>query len=157
MANRIPRFQVMARDGFRCIYCGATPKTTELHLDHVVPKSLGGSDETWNLATACVSCNASKSNLMPSDEVIREVYERDSVWPYLGKREQHRPCFHCGKPVLIEPEDDLPDDLVRCEPCDGTVCDFYSQGWHAGFQRAEELMEETIRTEIQRLMMEARR
>ena len=33
------RMQVLARDGFRCRYCGATPFQTELHADHVIPST----------------------------------------------------------------------------------------------------------------------
>lgn len=151
MTNRIPRFQIMARDDFRCVYCGATPCTTELHIDHVVPRSRGGSDETWNLATACAACNISKTNTMPPDEVIREVYERDCYWPYLGNREPHLPCFHCGRPVPQDPDDAvLPAELVRCEPCDGTVCDTWWEGYRAGYKKCDEEYGAALRVEVER-------
>lgn len=56
------RFAVLRRDGFRCVYCGARPIDSELHIDHIHPRSLGGSDEIENLVTACQSCNLGKSN-----------------------------------------------------------------------------------------------
>jgi 5-methylcytosine-specific restriction endonuclease McrA len=56
------RFAVLSRDGFRCVYCGASARETELHVDHVHPKSLGGNDEMENLVAACQSCNLGKSN-----------------------------------------------------------------------------------------------
>ena len=43
----------------KCIYCGA--KATE--IDHIVPRSKGGSNSTYNLTPACRSCNEKKSNL----------------------------------------------------------------------------------------------
>ena len=57
------RFQVFERDGFRCGYCGATPKTAQLHVDHIVPVSKGGTDHPSNLATACSECNLGKADL----------------------------------------------------------------------------------------------
>lgn len=48
---------VFARDGQRCLACGATG---DLTLDHVVPQSRGGSDEPDNLQTLCLSCNCRK-------------------------------------------------------------------------------------------------
>lgn len=55
------RFEVFKRDGFRCVYCGATPLQKALRVDHVEPVSGGGSDSPANLATACFDCNAGKA------------------------------------------------------------------------------------------------
>ena len=54
------RFDVFQRDGFRCVYCGATATEAKLVVDHVLPVADGGSDEIANLATACWDCNAGK-------------------------------------------------------------------------------------------------
>ena len=54
------RFSVLRRDGFRCVYCGATPPESELHVDHVEPRSGGGSNDLVNLVTACRDCNLGK-------------------------------------------------------------------------------------------------
>ncbi len=48
---------VFERDGHLCQHCGTTER---LSLDHIYPKSLGGSDEIDNLQTLCVSCNSRK-------------------------------------------------------------------------------------------------
>lgn len=55
------RFEVFKRDGFRCMYCGATPDQALLQCDHIHPVALGGQNEMDNLATACQPCNAGKS------------------------------------------------------------------------------------------------
>lgn len=55
------RFQVMDRDGFRCVYCGTSSDEETLHVDHVTPVSKGGTDDASNLATACETCNLGKS------------------------------------------------------------------------------------------------
>jgi hypothetical protein len=60
------RMAIYARDDFTCVYClktstlVGTPKT--LSLDHHVSRSEGGTDETSNLLTACVSCNATRKD-----------------------------------------------------------------------------------------------
>lgn len=56
------RFAVLARDGFRCRYCGRAAPEVPLHVDHVHPVSAGGADTMENLATACVDCNIGKSD-----------------------------------------------------------------------------------------------
>jgi len=55
------RFEILHRDGFRCRYCGATPDIgAVLQVDHIVPKSKGGTAEKSNLITACSACNIGK-------------------------------------------------------------------------------------------------
>lgn len=60
------RFEVLKRDGFRCQYCGRSPKNDEtvvLHVDHIIPKSRGGAFTKDNLTTACSVCNVGKGNM----------------------------------------------------------------------------------------------
>lgn len=45
------------RDGWACAYCGSSEKLT---LDHLTPRSRGGSNAAHNLITSCGSCNSSK-------------------------------------------------------------------------------------------------
>ena len=57
--SREDRLAIYQRDDFRCVYCDST---MYLQLDHIHPRSKGGSDHPRNLATACKSCNMAKSN-----------------------------------------------------------------------------------------------
>ena len=50
------------RQGWRCCYCGL--RSLDLTLEHVLPASLGGPDEEWNLAAACMPCNADRASKM---------------------------------------------------------------------------------------------
>ncbi len=54
------RNEVFQRDSFTCQYCGTTEGPFE--CDHIHPISEGGTNDISNLATACQSCNRSKSN-----------------------------------------------------------------------------------------------
>ena len=54
------RFEVFKRDGFRCVYCGASAPGVVLHADHVEPLAGGGADSIDNLVTACAGCNGGK-------------------------------------------------------------------------------------------------
>lgn len=58
------RTALYERDAYRCRYCGAHK---ELCLDHVVPHSRGGSDESSNLVTCCGPCNRYKYNRTPEE------------------------------------------------------------------------------------------
>jgi 5-methylcytosine-specific restriction endonuclease McrA len=56
----LTKCNVFRRDNHRCQYCGRTAGT--LTVDHVVPRSLGGT-ETWeNLVCACTDCNSRKGD-----------------------------------------------------------------------------------------------
>ncbi len=57
------RHAIYMRDGYTCVYCGkdlldVAPQGR--HLDHVVARHNGGTDDVSNLVTACASCNCSK-------------------------------------------------------------------------------------------------
>ena len=54
------RFFVLKRDGFACRYCGTKGDSATLHVDHVHPVSLGGTNHPDNLVTACIPCNLGK-------------------------------------------------------------------------------------------------
>lgn len=57
------RYDVLKRDGFRCVLCGMSAKDGAiLHVDHIIPVSKGGKTEINNLRTLCEKCNIGKSN-----------------------------------------------------------------------------------------------
>ena len=55
---------VFARDGHACVYCGARE---DLTVDHVLPLSRGGTNDLYNLVTACRPCNSSKNAKTPQE------------------------------------------------------------------------------------------
>jgi 5-methylcytosine-specific restriction endonuclease McrA len=55
---------IRARDGWACVYCGATEASSgaHLHMDHLTPRSRGGADVATNLVMACRSCNSRRQD-----------------------------------------------------------------------------------------------
>ncbi|MFM1996433.1 MAG: hypothetical protein RLZZ111_820 [Planctomycetota bacterium] len=64
---RFNRRNVFARDGNQCQYCGQHFPTSELSLDHVVPRSRGGTTSWENIVCACVACNVRKGGRTPPE------------------------------------------------------------------------------------------
>lgn len=64
------RFEVFKRDAFTCAYCGRKAPDVILQVDHIKPKSKGGTNDLLNLITSCSACNAGKSNRELSDDMI---------------------------------------------------------------------------------------
>jgi CRISPR/Cas system Type II protein with McrA/HNH and RuvC-like nuclease domain len=62
------RTRIYKRDNHECVYCGSKK---DLTLDHVMPKSRGGSNEWTNLVTSCFKCNLKKSNRTPEEAKMR--------------------------------------------------------------------------------------
>ena len=76
------RAAVMLRDAFMCQYCGETPGRHRLTVDHVVPRSRGGTYDWKNLVTACTRCNQRKGSRTPleaSMDLHRKPFEPSYV------------------------------------------------------------------------------
>ena len=59
------RLAIYLRDGMKCQYCGrdlhgVNPR--DITLDHITPKSRGGSNKCGNLVTSCRSCNSQRQD-----------------------------------------------------------------------------------------------
>ena len=63
------REYLLAKWGRQCAYCGA--ENVPLNIDHIQPRSRGGSDRVSNLTLACVPCNLSKG-AQPIDEFLKD-------------------------------------------------------------------------------------
>lgn len=55
----LSRKNIIRRDNHRCQFCGASSNLT---IDHIIPKSRGGEDTWENLTTACIKCNNKKGD-----------------------------------------------------------------------------------------------
>jgi len=61
------RYRILKKAGGRCALCGASKKETTLHIDHILPRSRGGSNDESNLQVLCFQCNLGKSNKDTAD------------------------------------------------------------------------------------------
>jgi 5-methylcytosine-specific restriction endonuclease McrA len=68
---RFSRFNVYARDDSTCQYCGRRLPRSELNLDHVVPRSRGGTTSWENVVCSCVGCNLRKGGRTPGEAGLR--------------------------------------------------------------------------------------
>lgn len=71
-------FAIHESNGFRCHYCGRRYHPSFLHVDHIVPRSAGGSIRPDNLTTACITCNCMKGDL--SVDAFMEKVERKHIF-----------------------------------------------------------------------------
>lgn len=60
-----------------CFICGKHIDNSELSIDHVIPWSYLYSDDLWNLVYVHKSCNSSKSNIIPLEEDIQKLKDRN--------------------------------------------------------------------------------
>jgi 5-methylcytosine-specific restriction endonuclease McrA len=72
VAVRLSRANVMLRDEHQCQYCGRKPADVrDLNLDHVFPRSRGGTATWENLVTSCHPCNRRKGSRTPDEAHMR--------------------------------------------------------------------------------------
>lgn len=68
------RYDIMKRDGFRCVICGRTAEDgVKLHVDHIKPISKGGLTVPENLRTLCQDCNLGKSDKYDEDTTDQNI------------------------------------------------------------------------------------
>lgn len=70
---RFSRFNIYARDGNTCQYCGVRFSRAELNLDHVVPRSRGGASSWENVVCSCHACNRRKGGRTPDEAGMRLI------------------------------------------------------------------------------------
>lgn len=79
--------QVIERAAGRCEYCGMhhSLQGATFHIEHVLPRSLGGASRLDNLAWACPGYNLCKSNRVEvpdtqSGQTVRLFHPREDRW-----------------------------------------------------------------------------
>ncbi|WP_169516549.1 HNH endonuclease, partial [Gulosibacter molinativorax] len=98
-------FEVLRRDAHACQYCGAQAPDVKLHIDHVVPVALGGSDKPDNLVTACSDCNTGKTSIAPDSPFASAVSEKAAA--YALAMQDHMVRFRAS----LEALDDYVDEF----------------------------------------------
>jgi len=83
---KLNRRNIFARDRNRCQYCGRRYPTSELSLDHVIPRSMGGHTTWRNLVCACTKCNVKKGGRTPEQSHMKLIAK--------PLRPRHNPLIH---------------------------------------------------------------
>lgn len=83
--DRVPlsRAMLFSRDRLVCAYCGGSFPGSQLEMEHVVPRSLGGRSIWQNLVSACRHCNQRKGNQSPEAARMPLLYV-----PYVPNRHE---------------------------------------------------------------------
>jgi 5-methylcytosine-specific restriction endonuclease McrA len=63
--RKLTRLEIFHRDHYTCQYCGK--QTSQLTLDHVIPRYRGGEHLWENVVSACIPCNRHKAGRTPSE------------------------------------------------------------------------------------------
>lgn len=93
----IARFDIFKRDNFTCAYCGksSVKDKIELHIDHIFPKSKGGSNHYYNVITSCKKCNFIKN------DIILSYMQIEYIWNYLKSLDYEYKCTIHENIILI--------------------------------------------------------
>ena len=78
--NRLPqhnvkfnRRNIYGRDQNQCQYCGKKTSTSEMSLDHVIPRSRGGPTTWENIVCSCLKCNVRKGGRPPREASMKLI------------------------------------------------------------------------------------
>lgn len=126
------RFDIFKRDGFQCIYCGATPPSVLLHVDHVTPIALGGDNDIDNLVTACQPCNLGKS-ATPLSVIPKSLKEKASEAQELEDQLRGYQAVLSAMRDRIEDEAWQVADVFNDTHAPG--CDTFNRSWLMSIKR----------------------
>ncbi|MET8470218.1 RNA-guided endonuclease IscB [Streptomyces sp. NPDC006422] len=82
-----------------CAYCGATDGP--LNVEHVHPRSRGGSTRIANLVLACAPCNQAKGNGPVSAFLAQDPERTAEIHAQLKPSLRHAAAMNCVQPVLL--------------------------------------------------------
>ncbi|MCI0453657.1 MAG: HNH endonuclease [Candidatus Dadabacteria bacterium] len=79
------RINIFRRDEDSCQYCGKKYQRSELTIDHVIPRSLGGRSMWENVVCCCMVCNRKKGGRTPEAARMRLIGRpKKPVWSPLS-------------------------------------------------------------------------
>lgn len=95
------RYRVLKEAEGRCALCGATRDDAPLHVDHIVPRNKGGSNDYENLQVLCQKCNTSKRDQDDTD-FRRLPAETDEDCLFCGEEIESRIVNRVGNAFAIK-------------------------------------------------------
>jgi 5-methylcytosine-specific restriction endonuclease McrA len=75
------RNRILARDHFKCQYCGIKGGPFDLTIDHLLPRSRGGATSPENLVACCFPCNQRKGDRTP-DQARMPILKNPAALTY---------------------------------------------------------------------------
>lgn len=137
------RFEVLKRDNHTCRYCGGVAPDAILTIDHVVPVTLGGSDDPSNLVAACRDCNYGKASTAPDGPLVEDVAQDALRWSAAMKLAAQRVSSR-GKPLrdYVEYMEDVVRSMLDLEDLPDDWRDSLGQFYRAGLPR--EMFEQAV-------------
>lgn len=118
------RLSIYSRDGYSCRTCplmGSPHDLEHFELDHCIPWSAGGPDDSDNLRTLCHYCNQHRSNYV---DLSHETTHRPTTWWCMecwapDTAREHGRYWRDGSATMrapyVDPEEDTA--LVWCAYC----------------------------------------
>ncbi len=132
------RYEVLSKSGGVCLACGVKSTAAMLHVDHIIPRSMGGPTEIGNLQPLCDKCNQQKSNrddrdflnvhkrlqfrkrgcsMCKNDSIVDSNILARTIVPRMPETDEHRvvvPHSHIGSFAdMLPAEKHLCMDLVN--------------------------------------------
>ena len=80
---------LLLKFGHKCAYCDGLSKDLVLEVEHMTPRSRGGTDRVSNLAIACHTCNQTKGKRTPEEWVVLLRHSRKAI--------DQRRVVNCGR------------------------------------------------------------
>ena len=69
--RKLTRLEIFHRDHYTCQYCGR--KSSQLTLDHVIPRYRNGEHVWENVVSACIACNRRKAGKTPKEAGMKLI------------------------------------------------------------------------------------
>jgi 5-methylcytosine-specific restriction endonuclease McrA len=64
---KFTRRNIYEHYNYHCVYCGKKYSSSDLNLEHVLPRSRGGKTSWDNIVTSCIPCNLKKGSKLPEE------------------------------------------------------------------------------------------
>ena len=73
--SRPTQFRVLKRENQVCRKCGLPVSDDDIHFDHIIPWSKGGSSDEYNIQLLCSSCNLKKSANYEKEHLVNNFFD----------------------------------------------------------------------------------
>lgn len=117
---------------YKCSHCGRKFRKKYIDIDHIVPRSKGGTNDLTNLQALCQYCNRSKGNSTDATKSdINSLYRKNNGKEGYEKNDVYIPkltdkfCFICYKKISVFFTVELDNSGILCRDCYRLACKAY--------------------------------